>query len=101
MAVGLISTKLASVGFTAEVGGYAQVWGYLYYQLKYAASQGRTASSMGAIYMEIGMYMEVNFLAQALSGTFSYNPTLFEKQWPLYSVGVVENVRLCIWSGFC
>ena len=42
--------------------------------------------------MEIGMYMEVNFLAQALSGTFSYNPTLFEKQWPLYSVGVVENV---------
>lgn len=92
VAVGLISTKLASVGFTAEVGGYAQVWGYLYYQLKYAASQGRTASSMGAIYMEIGMYMEVNFLAQALSGTFSYNPTLFEKQWPLYSVGVVENV---------
>ena len=67
VAVGLISTKLASVGFTAEVGGYAQVWGYLYYQLKYAASQGRTASSMGAIYMEIGVYMEVNFLAQALS----------------------------------
>lgn len=92
VAVGLILTKLASVGFTAEVGGYAQVWGYLYYQLKYAASQGRTASSMGAIYMEIGVYMEVNFLAQALSGTFSYNPTLFEKQWPLYSVGVVENV---------
>ena len=92
VAVGLISTKLASVGFTAEVGGYAQVWGYLYYQLKYAASQGRTTSSMGAIYMEIGVYMEVNFLAQALSGTFSYNPTLFEKQWPLYSVGVVENV---------
>lgn len=92
VAVGLISTKLASVGFTAEAGGYAQVWGYLYYQLKYAASQGRSTSSMGAIYMEIGVYMEVNFLAQALSGTFSYNPTLFEKQWPLYSVGVVENV---------
>ena len=42
--------------------------------------------------MEIGMDIEVNFLAQALAGTFSYNPTLFEKQWPLYSVGVVENV---------
>lgn len=92
VSIGLISTKLASVGFMAEVGGYAQVWGYLYYQLKYAASQGRTSSSMGAIYMEIGMYMEVKFLAQALAGTFSYNPTLFEKQWPLYSVGVVENV---------
>ena len=36
--------------------------------------------------------MQVDFLAQALAGTFSYNPTLFEKQWPLYSVGIVENV---------
>ena len=92
VSVGLISTKLASVGFSAEVGGYAQVWGYLYYQLQYAASQGRSASSMGAIYMELGIYMQVDFLAQALAVTFSYNPTLFEKQWPLYSVGVVENV---------
>ena len=40
--------------------------------------------------------MEVNFLAQALSGTFSYNPTLFEKQWPLYSACVVENV--CVYA---
>lgn len=90
--VGLISTRLASVGFSSEVGGYAQIWGYLYYQLKYAASAGRSASSMGAIYMEVGVYMQVDFLAQAFAGTFSYNPTLFEKQWPLYSVGVVENV---------
>jgi len=51
VSVGLISTKLASVGFSAEVGGYAQIWGYLYYQLKYAASEGRNTSSMGAIYM--------------------------------------------------
>lgn len=92
VSVGLISTKLASVGFSAEVGGYAQIWGYLYYQLRYAASEGRNTSSMGAIYMEVGVYMQVDFLAQALAGTFSYNPTLFEKQWPLYSVGIVENV---------
>ena len=92
VSVGLISTKLASVGFTSEVGGYAQIWGYLYYQLKYAASQGKTASSMGAVYLELGIYMQVDFLAQALAGTFSYNPTLFDKQWPLYSVGVIENV---------
>ncbi len=90
--IGIISTKLASVGFTAEAGGYAQVWGYLYYQLHYAASQGRTSNSMGAVYLEVGVYMQIDFLAQALAGTFNYNPTLFEKQWPLYSVGSVENV---------
>ncbi len=72
--VGLISTRLASVGFSSEVGGYAQIWGICI--IKYAASAGRSASSMGAIYMEVGVYMQVDFLAQAFAGTFSYNPTL-------------------------
>ena len=57
--VGLISTKLASVGISAEAGGYAQVWGYLYYELKYAASTGRQTRAMGAIYLEIGIYLEI------------------------------------------
>ena len=34
---GLLSTSIASVGISADVGGYAQVWGYLYYELKYTA----------------------------------------------------------------
>lgn len=90
--VGLISTELASVGISAEVGGYAQVWGYLYYELKYAASTGRTTRAMGAIYFELGIYMDIKFRAEALAQAFTYSPTLFEKQWPLYTVGTLENV---------
>lgn len=90
--VGLLSTFIASVGISADVGGYAQVWGYLYYELKYTASAGRSSRAMGAMYLEIGIYLEVKFEAQALSNAFTYNPTLYENEWPLYKVGVLENV---------
>lgn len=90
--VGLLSTSIASVGISADVGGYAQVWGYLYYELKYTASAGRSSRAMGAMYLEIGIYLEVKFEAQALSNAFTYNPTLYENEWPLYRVGVLENV---------
>lgn len=90
--VGLLSTSIASVGISADVGGYAQVWGYLYYELKYTASAGRSSRAMGAMYLEIGIYLEVKFEAQALSNAFTYNPTLYETEWPLYKVGVLENV---------
>lgn len=90
--VGLISTALASVGISADVGGYAQVWGYLYYELKYAASTGRETRAMGALYLEIGIYLEIKFQAQALANSFTYSPTLYENQWPLYTVGRLDNV---------
>lgn len=92
VSVGLISTSIASVGLSAEVGGYAQIWGYMYYQLKYAASTGRETRSMGAMYFELGIYLEIKFKAQALSNAFTYMPTLYEHQWPLYTVGVTKNI---------
>ena len=90
--VGLISTELASVGLSAEVGGYVQLWGYLYYILKYAASTGRDTRGIGALYLEVGIYLDIRFRAQALANAFTYTPTLFEAMWPLYTAGTLENV---------
>ena len=90
--VGLFSTELASVGVSADVGGYVQLWGYLYYILKYTASAGRDTKAMGALYLEVGIYLEIKFRAQALANAFTYSPTLYEAMWPLYTVGTVENV---------
>lgn len=92
VSIGLISTDIASVGVSAEAGGYAQVWGYLYYELKYTASAGRSSRAMGAVYLEVGIYLEVKFKAQALSNAFTYNPTLYENEWPLYRAGSIESV---------
>lgn len=91
--VGLFSTDLASVGFGAEAGVYARLWGYFYYQLVYTASMGKSSSYSGALLLEIGAYLEITFEAQAFKGTFKYNPTLYENEWPFWGVGVKENVR--------
>jgi len=93
ISVGLLSTKLASVGFAAEAGAYVRVWGYFYYQLKYTASQGRSSSYSGAIYLEFGIYLEITFEAQAINGRFSYEKSLYEKEWPLLWAGDRDNVR--------
>ncbi|BES64381.1 hypothetical protein SANA_08200 [Gottschalkiaceae bacterium SANA] len=91
--VGLFSTKVASVGFSAEAGVYTRVWGYFYYQLEYTASKGRSSGYAGALYFELGIYLEIQFEAQAFAGTFSYNPTLYENEWPLWSAGEQNNVQ--------
>lgn len=91
--VGLFSTDLASVGFAAEVGAYVRVWGYFYYQLSYRASTGKTSSYSGALLFELGVYIEITFEAQALKGTFKYNPTLYDEEWPILKAGSQENVR--------
>ncbi len=90
--VGLISTELASVGLSAEVGGYVQLWGYLYYILKYSASNGRDSRAIGALYLELGIYLDIKFRATALSSAFTYSPTIFEAMWPLFTAGTRENV---------
>lgn len=90
--VGLLSTELASVGLSAEAGGYVQLWGYLYYILRYKASTGRDTRAIGAMYLEIGIYLDIKFRATALAGAFTYAPTLFEAMWPIYTAGTRENV---------
>ncbi|MFA6947684.1 MAG: InlB B-repeat-containing protein, partial [Eubacteriales bacterium] len=87
VSVGLISTKLASVGFAAEGGVYTRLWGYFYYQLVYTASAGKSTSYCGALLVELGAYAEITFEAQAFNGTFKYNPTLYSNEWPLLTAG--------------
>ncbi len=92
-AIGLLSTKIASVGFEAEVGAYAKLWGYFYYELKYTASAGRSQDYSGALLIEVGTYLELNFIASALGGLASKEITLVDKEWPLWSVGKEDSVQ--------
>ena len=42
---------------------------------------GRDSRAMGALYLEVGIYLEIKFRAQALSNAFTYSPTLYEAMW--------------------
>ena len=90
--VGLFSLDLDSVGIEGEVGAYIQLWGYFYYEVSYRQATGKISRYAGALYLEFGIYLEISFVAQAISGMFEYEATLYENQWPLLSFGSQENV---------
>lgn len=93
VAVGLLSLKLDSIGITAEVGAYAQLWGYFYYRVAWSQSEGKDSFYSGAMFVEVGIYLEIKFKAQLFSSEkLTYNPTLYENKWPLWSAGQAENV---------
>lgn len=63
LAVGLFNCDWNSVGFTAEAGVYGKLYGYFYYEY---TKVNRVSSSLstGALYFELGIYLEINFVAQ-------------------------------------
>ncbi|MFD2672162.1 InlB B-repeat-containing protein [Marinicrinis sediminis] len=84
---GLFSVDLNSVGFEVEAGPYLKLMGYFYYQLINSAATGKQTSSAGAMYLEIGIYLESIFAAQLGNGGLSAQVPLYSNEWPLYSVG--------------
>ena len=93
IAMGLFSLKLDSIGITVEVGAYAQLWGYFYYHLSWSESGGKDSSYSGAMAIEIGLYLTITFKAQLFSSDkLTYQPTLYDNNWPLLVIGEVENV---------
>ncbi|MGE5473290.1 MAG: InlB B-repeat-containing protein [Ignavibacteriales bacterium] len=84
--VGLFSTDLDSVGLTAEAGVYTNLYGYFFYEVE-SVNGVKKSKKSGALYVELGCYLEINFKAQVLTGTFQYNPTLYSGEWPLLTVG--------------
>lgn len=88
VAVGLISLKLDSIGITAEAGAYAQLWGFFYYSLSWEEGSDTVSVCCGAMHFEIGIYLEIKFKAQLFSSEkLTYQPTLYENQWPIYTAG--------------
>ena len=93
MYVGLFSLKLDKIGITADVGAYAQLWGYFFYHLEWKQGAEKKSNSAGALYIEIGIYLEIHFIAQAFSSSkLTWAPTLYDNQWPLWSAGAQQNV---------
>ncbi|QJD84731.1 InlB B-repeat-containing protein [Cohnella herbarum] len=88
---GVGSVELNSIGVSIEAGAYVNLWGYFYYQLKQLNGE-QTTRSMGALYVEIGIYLETAIGAQLGDGMLSGSIPVYENTWPLYTVGEQRNV---------
>lgn len=96
--VGLFSTKLASIGLTAELGPYVKLWGYFIYEYTKMRPMGdkdweKMERMLGALYVEFGLYLEINFLAQAFDGKYKYEPNLLDEEWAILTAGERNNVH--------
>ncbi|MDG0810369.1 InlB B-repeat-containing protein [Cohnella rhizosphaerae] len=88
---GVGSVKLNSIGLSVEPGAYVNLWGYFYYQLK-QLNGVQSTRSLGALYIEIGIYLESAVGAQLGDGLLSASIPVYDNAWPLYSVGEQQHV---------
>lgn len=88
---GIGSVKLNSIGLAVEPGVYINLWGYFYYQLT-NTNGVRSTKSLGALFVEIGIYLEVELGAQLGDGALSGSVGLVDEEWPLYTIGEQYNV---------
>lgn len=93
MYVGLFSLKLDRIGIVAEVGVYTQLYGYFFYHLEWIQGTQKKSNSAGALYIELGMYLDIKFVATLFSSSkLTWAPTIYANQWPLWSAGQQQNV---------
>lgn len=93
--VGLFSTRIAGIGLQIEAGAYLRMWGYFYYSISNFKENGvwnKQSGYTGAACVEFGLYLDLKFIAEALNGKYSYAPTLYYKEYPLWTAGQPENV---------
>ncbi|MFC4306060.1 InlB B-repeat-containing protein [Cohnella boryungensis] len=83
LAAGLFHIELDSIGITAEGGAYLQLYGYFYYE----KSSSAPTKTLGALFLEIGMYAEAEWGAQIFGGSYSYSDRFSSEYWPLYRAG--------------
>ena len=97
VAVGILSTSIASVGANVEFGPYVKLYGYfLYIYIKERPANTSDWNveerAEGAMYVEFGLYLTVKFKAQALKELIKYEPTLYDGEFPLLTAGEQKSV---------
>lgn len=97
VAIGILSTSIASVGANVEFGPYVKLYGYFLYIYTKERPANTSAweveeRAMGAMYIDFGLYLTVKFKAQALKELIKYEPTLYDGEFPLLTAGDRQNV---------
>ncbi len=100
--VGFISTALANIGILGEIGLYVKMYGYFVYSYASRRGIGQTQaqineSAMGALFVDMGWYAEIDFQALILEGLEiegygKYQARLFDYEDSLMTVGEQYNV---------
>lgn len=91
--IGLVSTKIAGVGFDIETGAYIKFYGYFYYKYEKIENLSPNTYFTGAMLFEFGIYLDIGFIAEVLNGQYGTYPTIYENEWPLWTAGTQKAVQ--------
>lgn len=90
---GLISTKLNSMGIAAQAGLYIEWCGFFSYEYSRNYTNNTTTSiAQGAMYAELGVYLEIGANFQAGDGKWEKNFGLVSETFPLLSTNSKDYV---------
>lgn len=90
--IGLLSVKLCNVGVMLELGFYLDLYGFGYYHYDWNAETGKNIQKAGAIYVEIGFYMDIDLFGGALLDLFTFTIHALELEVPIWSADTREYV---------
>lgn len=90
--VSLISRKVATVGIVAKLGAYLKGYGYVLYALHYEAGKPKTSNASGALYVEVGMFMDISANLSVFKGKVSWTPEIYTDETPLWSAGSTHAI---------
>ncbi len=91
--IGLISTRLGSIGAVLEFGLYAEFYGFFYFGYKWEKGKGGEMQMLGTLLFEIGFYMNVKLKAQIGNDRKKVEKEVFSMKVPFISLGA-QNVFL-------
>ena len=91
LAVGIGSTKFASVAIVTELGPYIKLYGFFVYEYEKMRPANSTVwtykeRKAGALFLEFGAYFKLDFEASALK-IFEYSHNFFDVEIPLLTAG--------------
>ncbi|MBP5740938.1 MAG: hypothetical protein J6W59_04210, partial [Bacteroidales bacterium] len=85
--IGVISTTIASLGVTAEIGVYLEFYGYFYVGYKWESGKGSSTEMFGSLLAQFGLYLDIDFKMQMGEGKLEKRFDIYDVRWPLLSLG--------------
>ena len=85
--IGLLDVRIANVGMMVEVGAYVDLYGFGYFHYGWSSTGGTNIQKAGALYVDIGLYMDIDLSINALMDMVTATFHVLEMEVSLFRLG--------------
>lgn len=88
--IGLLDVRIANVGMMVEVGAYVDLYGFGFFHYDWSSDGGTNIQKAGAMYVDIGMYMDIDLSINALMDMLTATFHVLEMEISFFRLGTRE-----------